>query len=55
MDIKDAVKEIFDPYLNPMGYRDVCGMTGKPVPPEDMCGCNNAEGCDNCPHNDEED
>ena len=28
-----------------------CGMTGKIIPPEDMGGCNNAEGCDNCEHN----
>jgi hypothetical protein len=31
---------------------NICGMTGKRVPPEDMVGCNNAEGCDSCPHND---
>jgi hypothetical protein len=31
-----------------------CGMTGKVIPPEDAGLCNNAEGCDNCCHMDED-
>jgi hypothetical protein len=30
-----------------------CGITGKVIPPEDAGGCNNAEGCDDCPHNED--
>jgi len=32
----------------------LCGMTSKPIPPEDAGRCNNAEGCDSCPHNEDE-
>jgi hypothetical protein len=31
-----------------------CGMTGRVIPPEDAGLCNNAEGCDNCCHMDED-
>jgi hypothetical protein len=34
--------------------RLVCGMTVKPIPPEDAGRCNNAEGCDDCEHGEEE-
>ena len=32
-----------------------CGIAKKMVPPEDTARCNNAEGCDDCPHNVDED
>lgn len=32
----------------------ICSLTGKVIPIEDTGSCNNAEGCDNCPHNEEE-
>jgi hypothetical protein len=32
-----------------------CGMTGKEIPPEDAGPwCNNAMGCETCPHNEDE-
>jgi hypothetical protein len=48
-------REIFEPYLKPIPTKShivTCGMTGKEIPPEDAGGCNNAEGCDHCVHND---
>jgi hypothetical protein len=35
----------------PCTLHAICGVTGKPIPPEDAGACNNADGCDNCPHN----
>jgi hypothetical protein len=31
-----------------------CGVTGYAIPPEDAGRCNNAEGCDTCPHADQD-
>ena len=37
-----------------MDYETRCGITGKVIPPEDAGLCNNAEGCDNCCHYEED-
>jgi hypothetical protein len=58
--MNDNVHPIFRDYLHSVfapnlpKSKDVCGVTGKEVPPEDLGGCNNAEFCDQCPHNEEE-
>jgi hypothetical protein len=41
-------------YEKPKRENVICGMTGRVIPPEDAGYCNNAEGCDNCLHNEEE-
>jgi len=41
-------------YEKPKRDNVVCGMTGRIIPPEDAGYCNNAEGCDYCIHNVEE-
>ena len=50
----DFVQSVFNPTPKPVEIDCKCAVTGKEVPPEDLGGCNNAEGCDNCWHNEDE-